>query len=349
MDDVDGLNSQRTTEWALLFPLRTGLLSLKSSFNNLTETDNGNYDVGNNNNNNNEGGLNLKNYLSEENIIGKKKMMTTSDNIGSYGRSSVENLNKLRNRRRSSMSDMDKIEGLLKEKASDISLTVTSKPYENGSISTPNSPQAHYMRHMQKSDNLRGSIGDFMNLKRFGVNSGIVTESIIAKTVPLTTVTRKKKTTTYVKTYGDDDDDDGAEEKTKSDEKYDDKLMKTGNRKRKCGVAFTENIIMQHIVRNISGDDVTRTKEPGSNNNNNNNNMDDADSLGSFIKSDVVTAKKYSKQFADNSAAAAGNINGIKKITQVPLSGSQRTERLSRIIKQHNSTHQLYANIYVSC
>lgn len=335
MAELENFDVQHTTEWALLFPLRTGLLSLKSSFNSLVDGDSQNDGLGS---------IYKTEYLSQQNINLRK---ATSEN--SSARSSVENLyqfSKLKIRRRSSMSDLDKIEGL-KTKVSDVTRLVTSHSYEQEYSSTPNSPQTYYIRHIQNSQNVCGSIGDFMNFKRFGGSSGVRTESIIAKTVPLTTVTKKiqsKNSESIANQINEDENDlESSENSTKgSQSSFEDSKSSSeavdgyskANRSRKCGVAFSENIIMQHFVKNICALENSSPENEGENLNNHN--------------EDGRSSLSQTSDSANSSPGPAGVPirNGCDRNS--PLSGSQRTERLSRIIKQHHSTRQLYANINVS-
>lgn len=326
MDELESLDVRHTTEWALLFPLRTGLLSLKSSFNSLADSDTVLDD------------LYKAEYYSQQNISTRKM---TSGN--SSARSSVENLHpfpNVRMRRRSSMSDLDKIGGL-QVKVSNISRSATSNSYDHECRSTPNSPHARYMSQMHKSDNVRGSIGDFMNFKRFGGSSGFRTETIIAKTVPLTTVTKKSNRECHPlrrKLLNDDEyclkasksslkgSRSSFDESRSSMESIDGYLK--SNRNRKCGVAFSENIIMQHFIKNPY--ELEKSDLP----------------VMELIESMENVPSSQSRSVNSGATLVLSVQNG--ESPEVPLSGSQRTERLSRLIRQHRSTHQLYANISVS-
>lgn len=290
MDSTDRVEVQHTTEWALLFPLRTGLLSMKSSFSSLSEAEN-------------RLSLNKSDYLSEQHI---NYLKMPSEN--SSAQSSTENLYqsaKLRMRRRSSMSDLDKI-GCLKSHVPDIVRSATSHSCEHEYESAPNSP--HYVRHVHKS--VRGSIGDFMNFKRFGGGVGYRTETIIAKTVPLSTVTKRSSSRDIDMVENqlfEEDDCKNSFRGSRSsfcDSRSSLESVESRNaRVRKVGVGFSENILLQHSAMTFIGEDAAKSE----------------------------TA---------NGCPARG--------CGQPLSGSQRTERLSRIIRQQRSTHQLYANISVS-
>lgn len=341
MEEPENSDSQRTTEWALLFPLRTGLLSLKSSFNSLAEFDNQNSEIEN---------LNRIEYSSQQNISTTR--MASGNNSA---RSSIENLataSRLRNRRRSSMSDLDKIGGLKGGKISGMKRSPTSHSYDYEYNSTPNSPRARLTHNLMQSENVRGSIGDFMNFKRFGGGSGARTETLIAKTVPLTTVTKKTKESNDSNENNVEEEEDActsskislsetstpkskAENSTESGDE-----IKSG-RVRKTGVAFSENILIQHFVKTFSNDSDSNDKSE----------KDIDESRGDVTESSQsLNCPSSSVPFNTFTSGNESdpNHNEVNKESGVPLSGSQRTERLSRIIKQQHSTHQLYANIPVS-
>lgn len=140
MDD-DGNNSGRSTEWALLFPLKAGLFAMKST-------------------------TKVK--------ITKSKPMEKD---------------RLKMRRGSSLSELDK-------------LTVNNKDFmrspttnQHLAASPVSLPQSPYLSRSLLSSNatsLKGSIGDLMNLKKYGSSQWSVrSESLIARTMPLTTVTTR--------------------------------------------------------------------------------------------------------------------------------------------------------------
>lgn len=202
MDDCDDDVSHCSTEWALLFPLRAGLFSVKSSVVSL-ETE--------------------------------RRMASTAASL--HG-STEELAPRLRLRRRSSMSDLDKIAGLKAE------------------------PSRSATSH--SCDSTRGSIGDFMNYKRFGGSGCRLGDSALARTMPLSTVTTRSR-------------------EEFSRQPSTDSLP----RARKFGLVFSENLLIQY-----------------------------AEARASTCLEDVD-----------------GEDSG-------PLTGSQRTERLSRIIREQRSTHQ---------
>lgn len=339
MDESENYDIQHTTEWALLFPLRTGLLSLKSSFASLSETEN-------------HDGLGVPykaEYLSEQNISYFKM---SSENSSAH--SSVENLHqspRLRSRRRSSMSDLDKLGGI-KSNVPDIVRSVTSHSYEHEYDSAPNSPNIRYIRHLHKSEGVRGSIGDFMNFKRFGGGSGYRTETIIAKTVPLSTVTKRSSSRDIdvIENQLYDDEDSyrssrnsfrGSRSSFNDSKSSLDSVDAKSPRVRKYGLVLSENLLMQHCAKNVPYlgspqrqsyvDDLAEcnVKVPNLHHSN------------SFRRG-------CSSVSSCGSATTAVSQDGFGEMIGMPLSGSQRTERLSRIIRQQRSTHQLYANISVS-
>jgi len=194
MKDCEDDVSHCSTEWALLFPLRAGLFSVKSSV---------------------------------VSLDADRKMASAAGSL----RGSTEELpHRLRLRRRSSMSDLDKIAGLKSEPTR----SATSHSY----------------------DSTRGSIGDFMNYKRFGGSGCRLGDSALARTMPLSTVTTRSR-----------------EEFNSSDS-----LPRT----RKVGLVLSENLMMQYAGRSSS----------------------------------------------------CANDDGL------PLTGSQRAERLSRIIRQQQYSHR---------
>lgn len=201
MDECDDDVSHCSTEWALLFPLRAGLFSLKSS------------------------------------VVSLEADRKMTSGAASLMGSTEELAPRLRLRRRSSMSDLDKIAGLKAE--------------------PPRSATSH------SYDSTRGSIGDFMNYKRFGGSGCRLGDSTLARTMPLSTVT------------------------TRSREEFSGYASNDSlPRARKFGFVLSENLLMQY-----------------------------AGAQNSSYLEDVD-----------------GEDTG-------PLTGSQRTERLSRIIRQQRSSH----------
>lgn len=343
MDESESFDVQHTTEWALLFPLRTGLLSLKSSFASLSESDNHNDSVLNT-------GYKTE-YLSEQNISCFKM---SSEN--SSGHSSNENLHqspRLRIRRRSSMSDLDKLGGI-KCNVPDIVRSVTSHSYEHDYDSAPTSPNIRYIRHLHKSEGVRGSIGDFMNFKRFGCSSGYRTETIIAKTVPLSTVTKRSSSREIdvIENQLYDDEDSfrssrnsfrGSRSSFNDSKSSLDSVDMKSPRVRKYGVVLSENILMQHCAKSPNYLDAPNRLSYS----------EESSDFSVKVPAGIHLSNSFrrgicSSVSSSGSCATAVSQEALPDLTGVPLSGSQRTERLSRIIKQQRSTHQLYANISVS-
>lgn len=139
----------KTTEWALLFPLKASLLTIKSS-----------------------GPIPTK----------KNKKDPSKD--------------RLKMRRGSSMSELDKLTqnnglpDLIRSTTTSnkLSTSQTSKGYD----SLPHSPFLSRSGILTNtgSCSVRGSIGDLMNQKKYGSSSwSIRSETLIARTVPLSTVT----------------------------------------------------------------------------------------------------------------------------------------------------------------
>ncbi|XP_068082620.1 uncharacterized protein [Anabrus simplex] len=137
----------RTTEWALLFPLKAGLFAVKSS---------------------------LAVGAGEAKELTVKEGMSIPEEMCGGGR--------LRMRRRSSMSDLDKL-------TSSGALLPDVVRHTHGYDSVPHSPA---LSRRSQARSVQGSIGDLMNLKRFGGSAGSVrSETLIARTVPLSTVTSR--------------------------------------------------------------------------------------------------------------------------------------------------------------
>ncbi|PNF35927.1 hypothetical protein B7P43_G03530 [Cryptotermes secundus] len=168
----------KTTEWALLFPLKAGLFPFKSS----TVI---NHSVPNTSEPN-KGNMNLQ---RDSQIDGKvEEPFPTVSNP------------RMKMRRRSSMSDIDKFTssiGRSPELARYAGSNNTPNSYHHlrvsgdGYDSMPHSPGTP-RRSNTPDIGACGSIGDLMNMKRYGGSSWSVrscTETIIAKTVPLSTVT----------------------------------------------------------------------------------------------------------------------------------------------------------------
>lgn len=132
---------EKSTEWALLFPLKAGLFAMKSS-------------------------LSSKSVHREKEQIAKKNQLLKS-----------------RIRRGSSLSDLDKLQ--CKPVLPDV-----IRSTEKCSESLPHSPALSRANLQLGNLYVRDSIGDLMNMKRYGASTWSVrSESLIAKVVPLSTVT----------------------------------------------------------------------------------------------------------------------------------------------------------------
>lgn len=141
---------EKSTEWALLFPLKAGLFAVKSSIS--SRSLNKDRDKGRN----------------DKNLQIKSKM-----------------------RRGSSLSDLDKWQGKLMGQNQVLPDIVRST--EKCSESLPQSP-ALSRGNLQLSNchnqGRGGSIGDLMNLKKYGGSTwSVKSETLIAKFIPLSTVT----------------------------------------------------------------------------------------------------------------------------------------------------------------
>lgn len=133
---------EKSTEWALLFPLKAGLFAMKSS-------------------------LSSKSVNREKEKIAKEKAT----------------LARARIRRGSSLSDLDKLQN--KSILPDVVRSI-----EKCSESLPHSPALSRTNLQLCTSQVRGSIGDLMNLKKYGgSNWSVRSESLVAKAVPLSTVT----------------------------------------------------------------------------------------------------------------------------------------------------------------
>lgn len=129
----------RSTEWALLFPLKAGLFTMKSAF--------------------------YSNGPRAETMY---------------------NTSRTRIRRGSSLSDLDKYQPKILLSNSSYS---TERPNQLVSCT----PALTNSNLELLSTQVCGSIGDLMNLKKYGgSNWSVRSESLIAKTVPLSTVTPKQ-------------------------------------------------------------------------------------------------------------------------------------------------------------
>ncbi|KYM92348.1 hypothetical protein ALC53_00803 [Atta colombica] len=139
---------EKSTEWALLFPLKAGLFAMKSSLSSKS----------------------VSRGEKEKERLSKKSLREPRAKI----------------RRGSSLSDLDK----LQNKAI---LPDVVKSTEQCSESLPHSPALSRTNLQLGSSSVRGSIGDLMNLKKYGGSTWSVrSETLIAKAVPLSTVTMKQ-------------------------------------------------------------------------------------------------------------------------------------------------------------
>lgn len=163
---------EKSTEWALLFPLKAGLFAVKSS-------------------------------ISSKNINRERDKLMNETNI-----KLIYN-NKMR--RGSSLSDLDKLQCKLND---NIVLPDIVRSIEKCSESLPQSP-ALSRTNLQLNNNFNqqrgGSIGDLMNLKKYGGSSwSVKSETLVAKFIPLSTVTPRHSPTNIdsdydAKTSPDDD------------------------------------------------------------------------------------------------------------------------------------------------
>ncbi|CAH0553611.1 unnamed protein product [Brassicogethes aeneus] len=140
------MEGKTSTEWALLFPLKAGLFSMKSS----TVT------------------------RSAERI--KKKPAKNTNHV------------RLVMRRGSSMSDLDKVAA---NALPDLVRSTTANQHLSASpASVPHSPYLSRSYMSSRTVSVQGSIGDLMNQKKYGSSQwSIRSETLIARTVPLSTVT----------------------------------------------------------------------------------------------------------------------------------------------------------------
>ncbi|XP_067212635.1 uncharacterized protein [Linepithema humile] len=150
---------EKSTEWALLFPLKAGLFAMKSSLSSKSV-------------NRSEKEREIKERLLKKNLQPRARI-----------------------RRGSSLSDLDKLQ-------SKTILPDVVKSTEKCSESLPHSPALSNLQ--LGSSSVRGSIGDLMNMKKYGGSTWSVrSETLIAKAVPLSTVTAKQSPT-FSKSVEDD-------------------------------------------------------------------------------------------------------------------------------------------------
>lgn len=139
-------NKARSTEWALLFPLKAGLFAMKTS-------------------------------ISSGSVSREKEKISREGYVQS----------RVRIRRGSSLSDLGKLI------QTHLTLPDVVRSTEKGSESLPHSPALSRTNLQLGSTQVRGSIGDLMNLKKYGGSTWSVrSETLIAKVVPLSTVTPKQ-------------------------------------------------------------------------------------------------------------------------------------------------------------
>ncbi|GJQ77640.1 hypothetical protein Trydic_g12768 [Trypoxylus dichotomus] len=144
-------SDNRSTEWALLFPLKAGLIGMKCSTK-----------------------------------FVEKKLKRDSEEFSKCSRSNM--------RRGSSMSDIDK---LAPNRLPDVVRSTTNK---NHFLSPSSLPQTPHLSRSHLSATRIGerteraeSIGDLMNQKKYGSsNWSVRSETLVARTVPLSTVTPKQ-------------------------------------------------------------------------------------------------------------------------------------------------------------
>lgn len=142
---------KHSTEWALLFPLKAGLFSMKHS--SITR--------------------------SADRL---KKKSNAKD---------LPESNRLRMRRGSSMSELDKLSGGLLPDL--VRSTTANHQLSTSPASLPHSPCFSRSLLSTTSPSVRDSIGDLMNQKKYGSSQWSVrSETLIARMVPLSTVTPRQ-------------------------------------------------------------------------------------------------------------------------------------------------------------
>ncbi|XP_039312959.1 uncharacterized protein LOC120359467 [Solenopsis invicta] len=140
---------EKSTEWALLFPLKAGLFAMKSSLSTKS----------------------VSRGEKEKERLSKKSLREPRAKI----------------RRGSSLSDLDKLQ------SKTILPDVVKSTEKCCSESLPHSPALSRTNLQLGSSSMRGSIGDLMNMKKYGgSNWSVRSETLIAKAVPLSTVTTKQ-------------------------------------------------------------------------------------------------------------------------------------------------------------
>lgn len=135
---------EKSTEWALLFPLKAGLFAVKSSISCTINRD-------------------------------KEKELNRQQRGSVYKKTGL--------RRGSSLSDLDKLQT---KSVLPTSVRSAEKCYES-------LPQSRSNLIQLSSSQVRGSIGDLMNLKKYaGSTWSVRSETLITKFVPLSTVTPRQ-------------------------------------------------------------------------------------------------------------------------------------------------------------
>lgn len=157
-------NREKSTEWALLFPLKAGLFAMKSSLSSKSVS------------------RGEREREMKERLLRKNQLQQPRARI----------------RRGSSLSDLDKLQS--KAILPDVVKSTEIKCSE----SLPHSPALSNLQLAACSSSVRGSIGDLMNMKKYGGSTWSVrSETLIAKAVPLSTVTAKQSPT-FSKSVEDD-------------------------------------------------------------------------------------------------------------------------------------------------
>lgn len=141
---------EKSTEWALLFPLKAGLFAMRSS-------------------------------ISSKSVNNRERERAARAKVP------VQAQFRNRIRRGSSLSDLDKLH--VKVPLPDV--VRSTEKCCSGSL--PHSPAFSRTNLQLTSSQVRGSIGDLMNLKRYGGSTWSVrSETMIAKVMPLSTVTPRQ-------------------------------------------------------------------------------------------------------------------------------------------------------------
>ncbi|XP_034946382.1 uncharacterized protein [Chelonus insularis] len=162
---------EKSTEWALLFPLKAGLFAVKSS-------------------------ISSRSLSRDKADKPRERVICKNTKI----------------RRGSSLSDLDKLQ-------TKILLPNIIGSTEKCSESLPQSPALSRTNLQLSSSQVRGSIGDLMNLKKYGSSTWSVrSETLITKFVPLSTVTPRHSPPMDISGVVEHDDGDGSGEDDDADE-----------------------------------------------------------------------------------------------------------------------------------